>query len=302
MQKILLFLRGMLMGLADTIPGVSGGTIAMIVGIYERLVTAISHFDVTFLQLLFAGRLRDAWKHADVGFVLNLLLGIITGILLFSVLVLHLLENHLPPTFAAFFGLILGSVWILYKEMESRKPSTFLAIAIGAAAAWFIVGLDSIQGSEALPYVFGCGLVAICAMILPGISGSYILLILGEYAIILGKIRKIVHLEAGVQDYLTLAVFASGCVIGLVGFSKLLKWLLARYHTLTLAVLCGFMLGSLRCLYPLQKMVVDGDSRHFEMIPFAQTTPALGAAVALAFLGGLVFILVLYRLGKVREK
>ncbi|MDO4569426.1 MAG: DUF368 domain-containing protein [Planctomycetia bacterium] len=294
-DRILIFLRGVCMGVADAIPGVSGGTIAMIVGIYERLVTAISRCDATFVSHILHLRWRKALAHVDFGFVITLLAGIVTGILAFSSLVLYLLENHLPVTFAAFTGLILGSVWILFRKLRSYSVGTFLMILLGAVCAWWIVGLKPTQGADSALYIFICGMIAICAMILPGISGSYILLILGKYAFIIDKVKRVSHLDATVSDLLTLSIFAAGCLVGLLSFSKLLKWLLKHYHTAVLALLTGFMLGSLRCLYPFQRMV--GES-HFETLDISTVPVSQFANVGISFVLSLLFILLLERVAR----
>ena len=290
-MMIYIFLRGILMGIADSIPGISGGTIAIIVGIYERLVTAISHCDVTAAVQFFTGRWVALAKRTDAIFLLTLLSGIATGIISSITLVHFLLTNYLPVTFAAFAGLVLGSVWILFWEIKSRNLFTYLAMILGAVAAYGIVSLDAISGSEQLGYVFGCGMIAICAMILPGISGAYVLLILGEYAIITSKVKEVAHLNIIPADLLVLVVFACGCVLGLVAFSKFLRWLLAHWHGMTMAVLCGFMLGSLKSLYPFQKML---DVKDFVALPPEAITTALCVQVALALVGGLALVLGLH--------
>ena len=285
------FRCGLLMGVADSIPGISGGTIAMILGIYERLVAAISQCDAQALRLFFTGKWMELARRIDLLFLIVLIAGIGTGILSSLLLVLYLLQNHLPVTFAAFMGLILGSTWLLFRKIESHTWKIWLAMVLGALAAYGIVSLDAISGSEHLGYVFLCGMIAICAMILPGISGSYILLILGEYPIITGKIQSLLHGQDVASNVLTLAVFATGCVLGLVLFSKFLRWLLTHFHAVTMAVLCGFMLGSLKSLYPFQQMV---GKKTFEPLPTEAITTPLCVEVGIAAVCGLVFVLVLH--------
>lgn len=285
-----IFIRGILMGIADSIPGVSGGTVAMIVGIYERLITAISSFDTEFLSLLFHGKVMKALKHVDFGFLATLLLGIGTGLGAFSIIMHDLLANHLPVTFAAFMGMILASVIILFRKIQRKDTACGIAIVIGAVLAYYVTSLPQLAGQDGnLLYIFICGLIAICAMILPGISGSYILLILGEYAPIIARVKNLAQLKTSFADLLTLCVFACGCVIGLLAFSRVLKFLLKYHHSITLSVLTGFMLGSIRCLWPFQVQV----GKAFEMRSIYDFDVNTQIYTLCALLSGLVGVLVL---------
>jgi len=252
--------RGLLMGAADVIPGVSGGTVALIVGIYERLVTAISHVDTRLLGYVRHGQWRLAASHIDLRFLTALLLGIATGIIGLGGLVNRLLTSPLTraATLAAFFGMILASALLVARLIPlSRRWETVSAGLFGCAGALFAYWLTGLPGSEAeatfgYGFVFICGLVAICAMILPGISGAYILLILGLYLHLTDILKRLPHGDVTARDAGTILVFGAGCVIGIVSFSKALRWLLARYHAQTMAVLCGFMFGALRKVWPFQ--------------------------------------------------
>ncbi|MDO4550169.1 MAG: DUF368 domain-containing protein [Planctomycetia bacterium] len=287
------FICGFLMGMADSVPGISGGTVALILGIYERLVTAISHCDTSFFRLFFTGKWFQAARHIDLLFLVTLLCGIGGGIACFSHLVVHLLDHYLVGTFAAFFGLILASVLFIFRNLHAKNIAAFGAIFIGACLGWWVVGLDTLSGSESLPYVFLTGMIAICAMILPGISGAYILLVLGNYYMILQKVKSVVSLNASAADFFILLTFAVGCFLGLVCFSKILKWLLKHFHNITLALLCGCMLGSLRCLYPFQKMVKDVHGKpDFVMIPQNSITTTDYLTAGVAVVGG--FLLVIF--------
>ena len=244
--------RGFLMGIADVIPGVSGGTVALILGIYERLVTAISHVDLEFLTDLRRRRWRRAAAHLDAGFLVLLLSGILLGILSLANVMKHLLEHQRQHTHAVFFGLILASSLLVARLIRLWTPLAIAMLVAGAAFAYWLVGLLPAAPPAGLWYVFVCGMVAICAMILPGISGSFILLILGKYDDILGIIREMTRGQFTGEAVAVLAVFATGCAVGLIGFSKLLKSLLARHYNGTMAVLCGFMVGSLRKIWPFK--------------------------------------------------
>jgi putative membrane protein len=248
--------RGFLMGAADIVPGVSGGTVALILGIYQRLVTAISRVDIELLRLLKAGQWRGAAEHLDFRFLVSLGLGIGIGALSLASTMHLLLTEHRELTFAAFFGLILASgvlVGRLCRPKDAGQAILCLVLGMaGAYAAYWLVSQHEVHNQPGLAYTFFCGAVGICAMILPGISGSYLLLLLDKYEEIIAIIRRLTHLEASTDDLLTLAVFASGCAIGLLVFSKFLKWLLVAFGPQTMAVLCGFMIGSLWKVWPFQ--------------------------------------------------
>jgi len=244
--------RGVLMGGADIIPGVSGGTVALILGIYPRLVTAISHFDLTFLGHLRKRKWGQAAEHVDLRFLVALGTGILLAVATLATLMNYLLENQLQLTLAVFFGLILASSLLVARMIEQRDVLNFVLVAAGGALAYWLVAQPFMGGYSGRGYIFLCGMVAICAMILPGISGAFILLVMGKYDHILGVIRDLVHGQVTASHLLTLTVFAAGCCVGLLGFSKLLRWLLAHYRFRTLAVLCGFMIGSLRKIWPFK--------------------------------------------------
>jgi putative membrane protein len=254
--------RGFLMGAADIVPGVSGGTVALVLGIYERLITAISHFDARLLTQLRNRQWRQAAAWTDLRFIAALGSGILLGIGMLASAMHYLLAHQRNYTLAVFFGLIVASsilVTRLIQPHSSPHRGLLLPAAVFAAGfAFWLVGRAQLPGGESLVYFFLCGLLAICAMILPGISGAYILWLLGAYVPVTGIIKSLVHLEVTAGQILTLVVFATGCVVGLVGFAKFLKWLLARAHSLTMAALCGFMVGSLRKMWPFQRDLTPG--------------------------------------------
>ena len=241
------------MGAADIIPGVSGGTVALIVGVYERLVTAISRFDRTFVGHLHAKDVKAACGHVDARFLVSLGCGIALSLICLSSLMNYLLLNHLQLTFAVFSGLILASSLLVARMVQNWSLTTVLLLVAGALFAWWLVGLPFVKSPPSGPaWTFFCGTVGICAMILPGISGAFILLILGEYAEITGALSGVVRGAITVDNVTTIAVFSVGCAVGLISFSKFLRWLLRRYHAQTMAVLCGFMVGSVRKLWPFR--------------------------------------------------
>jgi len=288
------------MGGADIIPGVSGGTVALVVGIYERLVSAISHFDMNLLRLLTARRWSEAARHVDLRFLIALGLGILTGIVCLADLMQYLLFEQRSYTLAVFFGLILASSWIVARM---ARPHGFAqyglcgGLAVGAALlAYGLVGLSQLGFHEHLGYIFLCGMVAICAMILPGISGAYILWLLGAYVAVTEMISHVMHLEFTARELLTMSVFCAGCVVGLVSFSKLLRRLLAHAHMPTMAVLGGFMVGSLRGMWPFQIDLTPDEPKlklkQFESIVPDQWDSEVTTCLVLA-LSATVVILVL---------
>ena len=293
--------RGFLMGGADIIPGVSGGTVALILGIYERLVNAISHFDLTFLTNLRKGELIAALRHIDVLFLITLLLGIGIGAFGLGGLMHYLLEEQLQYTFGAFFGLILASSWHVAHIIDRWNAKLVACMVVGAAGAFFLVALPVFENPpDSNWYILACGCVAICAMILPGISGAFILLILGAYFDLTGAMEEVKNGSANGDTWLTLGAFGLGATIGILSFSKFLKWLLARFESATMAVLCGFMLGSLRKIWPF-KFDLTPEVTKFKLKEFRNEWPdaftgdvwaTIGLAVA-AF----AFVLLLERFG-----
>jgi len=244
------------MGGADIIPGVSGGTVALILGIYERLVTAISRFDLVLAGELRHRRWAAAAQHVDLRFLTSLGCGILLGIAALSKLIHFLLEQHYQHTLSAFFGLILVSSLLVGRMVAPKNRMQALgAVLLGATTggfAFWLVGQPFMEPWPGYTYLFLCGMVAICAMILPGISGAFILLVLGKYSDVVGVVRDITSLTVTIDHVLTVVVFASGCALGLVCFSKMLRWLLDHCHAATMAALCGFMVGSLRKIWPFQ--------------------------------------------------
>ena len=251
-------LRGFLMGSADVVPGVSGGTVALIVGVYERLVGAISRFDLGFIGYLRRFELREAARHVDFSFLASLGIGIIAAIVTLGSTMESLLvgDTSRPLTLAAFLGMILGSAivvlrWI-HAPTQAAKGRYSVAGMAAAAFAFWVTGLQASSPTVTLGYVFLCGMIGICAMILPGLSGAYLLLVLGMYSHLTDILHRLPHLEVGFADLTTVSVFAAGCAVGLISFSKALKWLLTNYCDSTMAVLCGLMIGALRKVWPFQ--------------------------------------------------
>lgn len=240
------------MGAADTVPGVSGGTVALILGHYTRLITAISRVDSTTLGLVRGGKFAAAAERLDLRFLVALLFGILSGIALLAGLMHYLLDHHLPQTMAVFFGFLVASAWIVKDNVDDWRASRWLALVVGIAVAIGITMLPAANGEMSLMFIFVAASVAICAMILPGISGAFVLLLFGVYHAITGMIKETVKLNFDGETLLQLSVFGAGCVFGLLAFSKLLRHLLSNHRDVTMAGLVGLMVGSIAKLYPLQ--------------------------------------------------
>lgn len=262
MTKMGVFLRGMLMGAADVVPGVSGGTMALITGIYATLLNSIRSFDVAALRLLLRGDLKALWQHVNAGFLVALLAGIATSIATFARGIGWLLEYYPVPLWAFFFGLILASAVALARHVKQWQLITAIAFAVGTAIALTIGLSPQVQLGGGYAGVLLAGFLAICAMILPGISGSFILLLLGMYAPVLGAIARF--------DVVYIAMFMTGAVAGLLCFSRLLHYLLSRFASQTMALLTGFLAGSLVVVWPWKRVLSSVIDRHGELRPVHQ--------------------------------
>jgi putative membrane protein len=237
-----IYLRGLAMGAADVVPGVSGGTVAFITGIYEELLASIKAVNPAAVRLLFSAGPAAAWRHINGNFLLLLGLGILTSIFSLAKLISQLLEQQPLLVWSFFFGLILASSIHMARQLKCWNVQTLVALGAGIAIALVIALLKPAQLPPTPLLVFLAGAIAICAMILPGISGSFILLLLGMYSHILAAVKQL--------DLLLLVFFAAGCGVGLLSFANLLSWLFRRFHELTLSLLTGFLVGSLYLVWP----------------------------------------------------
>lgn len=262
------------MGAADIIPGVSGGTVALILGHYDRLVTAISHIDTTALRLVFRRRLHEAFEYVDGRFLAGIGCGVVAGILSLASLMHMLLENRFSETMAIFFGLILASSLLVARMISKWTLRTSVAAVAGAAVAWAICAMTPTTAEPTIPYVFLCANIAICAMILPGISGAFVLLLLGIYHPITGMLRGLLHGEWSIEILLQITVFVIGCATGLATFSRILRLLLRNYRDSTFALLMGLMVGSLRKLWPLQQPTTETATLEFKERQYEWVSPA----------------------------
>ncbi len=286
------------MGTADIIPGVSGGTIAFITGIYQQLLNAVASANLNTLHLALRGQLKAALATVHLRFLLVLLAGIVVAVVSTARLMHTLLRDFPIETWSLFFGLILASIWYVGKEVKQWTSNAVAFVLIGALFAYMVVGMIPVRTPESAWFLFLCGSIAICAMILPGLSGSFLLLILGKYQFITGAIRDPFaegHLQA-------LGAFLVGCVVGILGFSRVLKYCLAHYYNATVCVLTGLMIGAMRKVWPWKVVLESELIRGKEYVLREENIlPAVNGqlAIALSLMGaGLVFVILLERLAR----
>ena len=293
------------MGAADIVPGVSGGTVAFITGIYDKLIDSIGALGPGTITILLKQGPVAAWRSFNGNFLLALMLGILTSVFTLSKLLSHLLQTQPELLWSFFFGLILISAIHVGRQIPEWRISTLGGLVVGAIAAFVITQVSPQQLTLNPLTLFIAGSIAICAMVLPGISGSFILLLLGMYAHVIGAVKSL--------DVVNLAVFACGCLVGLLLFTRLLSWLLHHQHNTTMAVLTGFMLGSLNKVWPWKQTISTRINSHGEVVPVEQANvlphhylEATGQEPKLMFGVGLmlfavVLVLLLERLGKSDE-
>ncbi len=250
------------MGIAEIIPGISGGTIAFLLGIYENFINAIKSFNIHFFQALLRFKIREAFGMVAWRFLFALVVGMGISIILLSHAISWMIEYHPVYIFSFFFGLILATVPLIARMIEHWNPFKVIVFIGVAIATYFFVGLVPMQTPETAWFVFLCGAIAISAMILPGISGSFVLLLLGKYHYVLNAVNQ--------RDFLTIIIFMLGIVVGVLTFVRVLSWLFHRYHDMTLCVLTGFVVGSLNKIWPWKKTLRSMEGRHGEMIPIEQ--------------------------------
>lgn len=293
-KQVWIVLKGMAMGIADVVPGVSGGTIAFITGIYDQLVESISLVNKEFFQLLLKFKIKQALGHINFSFLFPLLSGIFLSIILGAKVMHYLLDAYPTQTWSLFFGLIAASIYFIGKQIdEIYLPKNFGSIIAGTAVGYILVSLIPVTTAHNSLTIFFSGAVAICAMILPGISGSFILLILGKYAYITGAVKQ----PFAQGNLTTIIIFALGCLVGLLSFSKLLNWLLKHFHNIMMCFMTGFMLGSMKKIWPwkeaLSFKIIRGKTYILEeanVLP-SNFDQGFWIALALMFCG---FILVIF--------
>lgn len=287
---LLLILRGCAMGAADVVPGVSGGTIAFITGIYEELIDSIKGIDLQAVKLLLKLKFADFWKKVNGNFLLSVVLGIAISIFSLAKLMTWLLEHHPIYIWSFFFGLIIASSVLVAKEIKQWNIFTIISLIAGVCAAYTITVMTPAETPNTWWFIILSGAIAICAMILPGISGAFILLLMGKYSYILGAVSS---LNIGV-----ILLFIVGAIAGIISFSHLLSWLLKNYHTLTVSLLTGFMVGSLNKVWPwketiqtyidshgVEKALVETNISPLRFGELTQTDPLLWQAIVMCVVG-----------------
>jgi len=297
---LIISLKGIAMGAADVVPGVSGGTTAFISGIYEELIGSINKVNLNTLKVLRKEGFTAMWQSVNGNFLLSLLLGIAISVISLAKLIRHLLETQPVLIWAFFFGLVLASIIHVAKQITKWNLVSVVLMVVGAVVAYYITTLVPQTAEISSGYVFLSGALAICAMILPGISGSYILLLLGMYKPVLDAIHN--------KDFKIIGLLGAGAVVGLLSFSRLLKWLFDHYQNLTLATLTGFIIGSLNKIWPWKKVInsemINGKLKVLQeksVSPFHyEGDNELLWAIGLAFVG-FMFIVLLEKLAVKKE-
>jgi putative membrane protein len=287
----LIVLKGAGMGAADVVPGVSGGTIAFITGIYEELIHSIKSIDMAAVKLFFTGKWTSFWKHINGNFLLSVFAGIFIAVVSLAHLLEHLLETHPIIIWSFFFGLILISSWVVARRIKQWNYSKVVALVAGVAIAFYITSVTPAETTDAAWFIILSGVLASCAMILPGISGSFILLLLGKYAFALSAVNEV--------DLGALFLLGAGAVIGLLSLSRVLSWLFNKYHDGTVAILAGFMIGSLNKIWPwketVETVIIEGVEKPLvekNILPaLNQPDDQIPAAIAMMLLGiGLILL------------
>ncbi|MDD3740988.1 MAG: DUF368 domain-containing protein [Bacteroidales bacterium] len=267
-QAIILILKGMAMGTANVIPGVSGGTIALLTGIFERLINAIKSFNLTALKLLFKGKFLELIKHIDLFFLIWVFLGVGVAIISVANLFKYLFENYPVYIWAFFFGLVLASVYFVGKQVKKFSFSAIISLILGTAVAVAISLLNPASENSSMWYLILCGIVAACSMILPGISGSFVLILLGNY--------QLVMIDA-VSDFNFSVLFpvVIGAAIGIMGFSYILSWLFKRFKDQTISALTGFVLGSVMILWPWKNSITQTFGDKTKLVGYEWLLPEI---------------------------
>lgn len=279
------------MGAANVIPGVSGGTMALILGIYEELINAIRSINLKFVRLITILNIKEALSTVSWPFLLPVGLGVLLATFSLAEALSWLLDRYPVIVWSFFFGLIVSSVITVSRVIKQWRISTIVAIVVGTIIAYGFFGVIPVSTPNAPWFIFGSGFIAICAMILPGISGAYVLVLLGKYHYILEALNN--------KDFFTLFIIGAGSLVGLISFAQILGWLLKRYHDLIMAILIGLMCGSLRKIWPWKETVTTFIDSHGKEIPSLQSNiipSSFTSEVIYALLFMLIGILVIWSL------
>jgi putative membrane protein len=272
----LITLKGLAMGAADVVPGVSGGTIAFISGIYQELIDTINKVDFTFFPSWKKNGFKIAWQQINGSFLLALLSGIFISILTFSKIITHLLVTQPILVWSFFFGLVIASIFFVGKQIDKFSIGSISFFILGTVLSYYITIAEPVASPDSYPYLFLSGFIAIIAMILPGISGAFILVLMGSYTVVIGTINIFrealltFNIELLVQSILKLGTFAIGAILGLKLFSKVLHWMFDHHRNTTMALLTGFMLGSLNKVWPWKKVLSNRIDSHGNEVAFME--------------------------------
>lgn len=320
--KLGLIARGFAMGIAEIIPGVSGGTIAFISGIYKDLLDAVTGLNINALGKLLKADFKGFSSSIKLPFLIFLVIGMVIGIVSGVFGITFLLENYPEVIWALFFGLILASVPYMLLQMKTGKPLHILIFLAGALIAWYITTLTPVNGNTSLLYLFFGGTIAICALVLPGVSGSFMLLLLGLYSLVIPTLKSLLS-NPGLESFKIIFVFGLGCIVGLLGFSRIVSRAFEKYHDGTIALLSGFMLGSLNKIWPwrnpelffeketgtvheassIEELVYQNPDAYkimseINVLPDAYSGEPRIFAVSLAILSGIIMVYALSRVQK----
>ena len=306
MNFISIFLKGFAMGAANVIPGVSGGTIAFVTGIYERLINSIKSFDSTALKLLLGRKFTELFKHTDAGFLTALMLGVVVALLTLARALKYGFEHHPILVSALFFGLIAASIWSVFKMVKHWTGGAVIGLLIGCAIAVSMAFLPQAQENQSLIYLMICGVVAMCSMIIPGISGSFVLILMGNYNLIM--VESLTKLgDMKFKEALTVLIpVGIGAVLGMIALSRLLSWLFRRFHDVAVATITGFVAGSLVTIWPwkndIKEVLRNGE---IKTVGYERYFPEIDSnfwIAALVILVGVILMIGIEMLGKDKVK
>ena len=270
-------LKGALMGAANVIPGVSGGTMALLTGIFEKLINAIKSFDVKAVKLACTFKFKELFEHIDLKFLSAIGIGVVASILTFARVLEYLFEHQALYVWAFFFGLILASVYFVGKKIGKRSVPVIIMFVLGTAIAASIAFMEPAEENASIPYLLVCGAIAMCSMILPGLSGSYVLLLMGNYQLVM--IKAVSNFDLGI-----LIPVGIGAAAGLAVFARLLSWIFKKFHDQTLALLTGFIFGSLSILWPWKTELTETFGEKVKVIGYDYALPELNGKTGLAIL------------------
>ncbi|MCH9660868.1 MAG: DUF368 domain-containing protein [Bacteroidetes bacterium] len=305
-QLLAVSLKGMAMGAADVVPGVSGGTIAFISGIYEELISTIHQLDLGFFSLWKSEGFSKSWTHYNLSFLLALFGGVFISILSLAKLITWLLATHPILVWSFFFGLIIASILFIGKQITHWNPKTIISIVVAALLSYLITIAEPIGSPDSIWFLFFAGCIAIIAMILPGISGAFILLLLGAYESVIGTITQFIEGTTSLNwelfsgAFIKMIVFALGAIVGLKIFSRALNWMFQYHKNTTLAILTGFMIGALNKIWPWKEVIQTRLNHNGEEVPFLEKSilpssyledPKIALAITFLIIGFLTIFL-----------